>query len=117
MRESRQAFYLYVPDDADASDYSLIKLNQEGDHREFQVGSFGGITGGKYGMQKDKVVPVKAEHVGIRMYRVTIEEDLKAGPYAFFMATGQSATMSGARGGNRSGGQAAGRVYDFDIPQ
>ncbi|HXM17095.1 MAG TPA: hypothetical protein VN933_17770, partial [Candidatus Eremiobacteraceae bacterium] len=29
--------------------------------------------------------------------------------------TGQSATMSGARGGNRSGGTSAGRIYDFSI--
>ncbi len=49
------------------------------------------------------------------MNKVTLEEDLKPGEYAFFMGTGQGATMSGARGGNRSGGNAAGRIYDFSI--
>ena len=115
VRERHPSFYLYVPDGADAADYVLIKLNKKGDRREFQVGSFGGVTGGKSGVKKDKEVGFKADHVGIRTYRVTLEADLKPGEYAFFMGTGQSATMSGARGGNRSGGVAAGRIYDFSI--
>jgi hypothetical protein len=115
VRERHPSFYLYVPDGSDAGDYVLIKLNKKSDHREFQVGSFGGITGGKSGVKKDKELGFKADHVGIRMYKVTLEEDLKPGEYAFFMGTGQGATMSGARGGNRSGGNAAGRIYDFSV--
>jgi hypothetical protein len=115
VRERHPSFYLYVPDGSDAGDYVLIKLNKKSDHREFQVGSFGGITGGKSGVKKDKELGFKADHVGIRMYKVTLESDLKPGEYAFFMGTGQSATMSGARGGNRSGGTSAGRIYDFSI--
>jgi hypothetical protein len=115
VRERHPSFYLYVPDGSDAGDYVLIKLNKKSDHREFQVGSFGGITGGKSGVKKDKELGFKADHVGIRMYKVTLEEDLKPGEYAFFMGTGQGATMSGARGGNRSGGSAAGRIYDFSV--
>jgi hypothetical protein len=117
VKERRPAFYFYVPDGSDSSDYVLIKLNKKVDHREFQVGSFGGITGGKSGVQRDKEVPFKADHMGIRMYKITLSEDLKPGQYAFFMGTGQSAMMSGARGGNRSGGVASGRIYDFSIPE
>jgi hypothetical protein len=117
VRERRPTFYLYVPDGSDAADYVLIKMNKKGDHREFQIGSFGGVTGGKSGVKRDKEVPVKAEHMGIRTYRITLDEELKPGEYAFFMGTGQAATMSGARGGNRSGGAASGRVYDFSIPE
>jgi len=47
VRERHPTFYFYVPDGADAADYVLLKLNKKGDRREFQVGSFGGITGGK----------------------------------------------------------------------
>jgi hypothetical protein len=47
VREHRPTFHLYVPDGADSSDYVLIKLNKKGNRREFQVGSFGGITGGR----------------------------------------------------------------------
>ena len=117
VRERKPSFYFYVPDGNDASDYVLIKLNKKENHREFQVGSFGGITGGKSGIQRDKEVPFKSEHMGIRMYRINLEADLKPGEYAFFMGTGQSASMAGARGGNRSGGVAAGRIYDFNIPE
>ena len=117
VKERRPAFYFYVPDGADSSDYVLIKLNKKGDHREFQIGSFGGITGGKSGVKLDKELEFKAEHVGIRTYRLTLGTDFKPGEYAFFMGTGASSTMSGARGGNRSGGAASGRVYDFSIPE
>jgi len=116
VRERRPAFYLYVPDGDDSSDYILIKLNKKGDRREFQIGSFGGVTGGKSGVQREKEVQFRAEHVGIRIYKLTLEDALKPGEYAFFMGTGQANTMSGAKGGNRSGGAAAGRVYDFTIP-
>ena len=118
IRDRHPMFYLYVPDGDDSSDYVLIKLNKKSDHREFQIGSFGGITGGKSGVQKEKEIPFRAEHVGIRMYKVTLsEEDMKPGEYAFFMGTGQSNTMAGAHGGNRSGGSASGRVWDFTIPE
>ena len=115
VTERRPTFYLYVPDGADSSDYVLIKLNKKGNRREFQVGSFGGISGGKSGVKRDKEVAFKAEHVGIRTYKLALEADLPVGEYGFFMGTGQSNTMAGARGGNRSGGAAAGRIYDFSI--
>jgi hypothetical protein len=68
-------------------------------------------------VQKDKEVPFRDEHIGIRVYKITLDEALKPGEYAFFMGTGQSNTMAGARGGNRSGGSASGRVWDFTIPE
>ena len=117
VKERRPAFYLYVPDGSDALDYALITLNKKSNRREFQVGSFGGVTGGKSGVKHDKVVDFKAEHVGIRTYRLTLAADLKPGEYAFFMGTGTSSTMSGAKGGNRSGGAASGRIYDFSVPE
>jgi len=117
VRDHRPIFYLYVPDGSDSSDYVLISLNKKSDHREFQIGSFGGITGGKSGVKAEKEHPFRAEHVGIRMYKVTLDLDLKPGEYAFFMGTGQGNTMAGAHGGNRSGGAASGRVYDFSIPE
>ena len=117
IKDRRPTFYLYVPDGSDSSDYVLITLNKKSDHREFQIGSFGGVSGGKSGVKKDKEVPVKAEHMGIRVYKITLAEDLKPGEYGFFMGTGQMSTMAGARGGNRSGGAASGRVWDFSVPE
>jgi hypothetical protein len=117
VKERRPTFYLYVPDGSDAYDYVLIILNKKSNRREFQIGSFGGVSGGKSGVKRDKEVDFKAEHVGIRTYKVTLAADLKPGEYAFFMGTGTSSTMSGAHDGNRSGGAASGRIYDFNIPE
>jgi hypothetical protein len=118
INEHQPVFYLYVPDGASASDFVLIILEKKGDRREFQIGSFGGITGGKSGVKRDKEVAFTAEHAGIRTYKVKLDAAIPPGEYAFFMGTGQQATMAGgSSGGARSGGAAAGRIYDFRIPQ
>lgn len=117
VRDRQPVFYLYVPDGADSADYVLLKLNKKGDRREFQIGSFGGITGGKSGVQREKEVQFHAEHLGIRVYKLTLDEALKPGEYGFFMGTGIGNTMTASRGGSRSGGAAAGRIWDFTIPQ
>jgi hypothetical protein len=116
VKDRQPVFYFYVPDGDTAADYVLIKLEKKSDHREFQVGSFGGVTGGKSGVKKDKEVPFHAEHVGIRVYKITLESSLKPGEYAFFLGTGAQSNMSGGNMGSaRSGGSASGRVYDFAI--
>ena len=117
VRDRMPIFYLYVPDGTDSSDYVLIRLNKKGNRREFQIGSFGGISGGKSGVQREKEVPFHAEHVGIRVYKLTLENALKPGEYGFFMGTGISQSMAGATAGARSGGAASGRVYDFTVPE
>jgi hypothetical protein len=118
VREHQPLFYLYVPDGGSAGDFTLIILEKKGNRREFQIGSFGGITGGKSGVKRDKEIAFTAEHVGIRTYRLKLAADMRPGEYAFFMGTGQQATMAGgSSGGARSGGAAAGRVYDFRIPE
>ena len=117
VKDRRPIFYLYVPDGASAADFVLLKLLKKSDRREFQVGSFGGIGGGKSGVKRDKEVACSAEHVGIRMYKITLNEDLKPGEYAFFMGTGSQSNMSSGRVSSSSGGSASGRVYDFNIPE
>jgi len=117
IQDRMPVFYIYVPDGGSASDFVLISLEKKGDRREFQIGSFGGITGGKSGVKRDKEVTFTAEHAGIRTYKLKLDASMKPGEYAFFMGTGQSSTMAGgSTGGARSGGAAAGRVYDFRIP-
>jgi len=116
VKERRPLFYFYVPDGASAADYVLIKLEKKGNRREFQIGSFGGVTGGKSGVKRDKEIPYKSEHVAIRTYRVTLDQDLKPGEYAFFMGTGQQSMMSNSTVASTSGGSAAGRIYDFTVP-
>jgi hypothetical protein len=115
VKERRPLFYLYVPDGTSSSDYSLMKMNKKGNRREFQIGSLSGkMGGGKAGLKPDKEVSLQAEHVGIRTYKITLDQDLKPGEYAFFMATGQQV---GATGGEGTGGVATGRIYDFSLPE
>jgi hypothetical protein len=117
IQDRLPVFYIYVPDGASSSDFVLISLEKKGNRREFQIGSFGGITGGKSGVKRDKEVAFTAEHAGIRTYKIKLGTAMKPGEYAFFMGTGQQATMAGgSTGGARSGGAAAGRVYDFRVP-
>ncbi len=65
--DRQPVFYIYVPDGGSASDFTLISLEKKGNRREFQIGSFGGITGGKSGVKRDKEIAFTAEHAGIRM--------------------------------------------------
>src|SRR5579864_6595053 len=113
VKERRPVFYLYVPDGGSSSDYSLMKLNKKGNRREFQIGSLSGkMGGGKAGLKPDKEITFAAEHVGIRTYKVTIDQDLQPGEYAFFMATGEQVESTGRQG---TGGAMTGRIYDFSL--
>jgi hypothetical protein len=118
VNDRQPVFYIYVPDGASASDFVLIELEKKSNRREFQIGSFGGITGGKSGVKRDKQVAFTSEHAGIRTYQIKPDAAMKPGEYAFFMGTGQQSTMAGgSTGGARSGGAASGKVYDFRIPE
>jgi hypothetical protein len=107
-----QVFYIYCPDGMSGSDYKLIKLQEHGDRREFDVGSVGGFGGGKSGISESSEIDFKAERIASRTYKVTLAQPLKGGEYGFFMGAGQSMAMSG----NVAGGSAQGRIYDFSIP-
>jgi hypothetical protein len=117
VRALRPTFYLYVPDGASGADYVLLKLTKKGDRREFHIGTFGGWLGGSSGPQRDKEISFQADHVGIRIYKVSLTSDLKPGEYAFFMGTGQQSATGAEMGGKGSGGAATGRIYDFTIPE
>ena len=114
----RPVFYIYVPEGSSSSDYSLIRLTKKGNRREFQIGSLAGtMGGGKAGLKPGKDIPFHAEHVGIRTYRLTLDQDLDPGEYAFFMATGQQVGATGASRGQGTGGTITGRIYDFSLPE
>jgi hypothetical protein len=118
IQERRPTFYVYVPEGSSSSDYSLIRLTKKGNRREFQIGSLAGMMGGgKAGLKSGKEIPFHAEHSGIRIYRLVLEQDLDPGEYAFFMATGQQVGSTGASRGQGTGGTITGRIYDFSMPE
>lgn len=55
--------------------------------------------------KKDKEIPYKAEHVGVRAHKIMFESELAPGEYAFFMGTSQQATMASGGGSTPSGGR------------
>jgi hypothetical protein len=73
--------------------------------------------GGKSGVKRDREIAFRAEHVGIRTYKISLDADLRPGEFGFFMGTGEAVATSGGRGGSRAGGSAAGRIYDFSVPE
>jgi hypothetical protein len=117
VKDTRPLLYLYVPDGASASDFVLIRLEQKDDRREFQVGSFGGVATVRSGIQKEKQIPFKSEHVAVRTYKITLYSDLRSGEYAFVMATGEQVMSSSSFGGSGSGAVPTGRIFDFNIPE
>jgi len=118
IKERRPVFYIYVPEGSSSSDFSLIRLTKKGNRREFQIGSLAGkMGGGKTGLKSAKEIPFHAEHVGIRSYKLMLDQDLESGEYAFFMATGQQVGTTGASRGQGTGGAITGRIYDFRVPE
>jgi hypothetical protein len=117
VKDRLPLFYFYVPEGTSAADFVLLKLEKKSNRREFQIGSFGGVTAGKSGVKAEKEIPFKFEHVAIRTFKVTLDSDLKPGEYAFFMGTGQQVMMASGHGTSPSGGSATGRIYDFSVPE
>ena len=117
VKDRQPMFYIYVSEGTSAADFVLIKLEKKSNRREFQVGSFGGVTAGKSGVKAEKEISFKFEHVAVRYFKVVLDSDLKPGEYAFFMGTGQQTMMGGGRGASPSGGAATGRIYDFSVPE
>jgi hypothetical protein len=111
VKDSRPMFYFYVPEGNSGNDYTLLKLDKKGDRRQFEVGSIGGWTGQKSGVRESNTRGFEAERVASRTYKVTLNQDLPAGEYGFFMGTGQQMALSD----KEAGGSAQGRIYDFSI--
>jgi hypothetical protein len=83
--------------------------------REFQIGIFGGIGAGKSGVKRSNELGYDSVHVA-RTYKITLNNDLKPGEYAFFMGTSRSGMLSAGHVSSSSGGTASGRIYDFTVP-
>ena len=77
------------------------------------MGSFGGLTGGKSGVKRDKEIPFKSEHVAVRTYRIVVDEDLKAGEYASSWAPGASHDVQQPR--RLVGWERLRPIYDFTV--
>jgi hypothetical protein len=108
----RPVFYVYVLEGNNASDYVLVKLDKKDDRRQFEVGSIGGLVGGKSGLRDENMRAFDSERVALRTYKITVKEDLAPGEYGFFLAQSQQMAQGG---GGETAGNAQGRLYDFSV--
>lgn len=114
--ESRPIFYMYFPEMSSLgsfggtdmisspNQFSLLLLEEKKDHRETQVAKMG-FGSANVGTDQKRSYLFTAQRVKSGMYKVTPNEDLKVGEYAFLMAT------EGA--GKATGTQVV--IYDFGV--
>ena len=101
------AFYFYMPEGQTPDSFVVVRMEEKGNRREFQVGSFGGAAGGaSSGLELDKVAQVIIERVVSQVYRVTPDKELHDGEYGFL---GNFVVLSAGMAG---GGE---KVYDFGV--
>jgi hypothetical protein len=68
--EHQPAFYFYLPEGQTPETFSLIRLEEKGDHRQFEVGSLGGATGShSSGLKLKSIQQFTIERVASRVYR------------------------------------------------
>lgn len=100
-------FYFYMPEGQAPDSFVVVRMEEKGDKREFQVGSFGGATGSaSSGLELDKVSQVIIERVAPHAYRVTPDRELHDGEYGFL---GSFVVLTAGMAG---GGE---KVYDFGV--
>lgn len=100
-------FYFYMAEGQTPDDFVVVRMEEKGDRREFQVGSFGGAAGGmNTGLELHKVSQIIIERVGPHVYRARPDQELKDGEYGFL---GSFVVLTAGMAG---GGE---KVYDFGV--
>lgn len=100
-------FYFYMAEGQLPDSFIVVRMEEKGNRREFQVGSFGGATGSaSSGLELDKVAQVIIERVAPHAYRVTPDRELHDGEYGFL---GSFVILTAGMAG---GGE---KVYDFGV--
>ena len=108
-------FYMYFPPtgnlgSADSisspSQFALLILEQKKDHRETAVAKMG-YGRASAGIDEKKTLAFTTDKFRPYAYKVTPNENLKAGEYAFVAATGMGGTASAA----------AVAIYDFGVDE
>ncbi len=100
-------FYFYMAEGQTPDDFVVVKMEEKGDRREFQVGSYGGAAGGmSSGLELHKVSQVIIERVASHVYRVIPDRELHDGEYGFL---GSFVVLTAGMAG---GGE---KVYDFGV--
>ena len=90
---------------ADSVDnYILVKMDPKGDRRELEVGSAGGVVGGKQGIRAESIIKTSSDALGGRKFKISATEPLKSGEYILY-AVGSADFQKGVFG----------KGYDFTV--
>jgi hypothetical protein len=115
-RDTRPIFYMYFPEMSglgsfggtdmisSPNQFSLLSLEEKKERRETQIAKMG-FASQNVGADEKKQIMFASERIRSGMYKVTPKQDLKAGEYAFIMAT---------QGAGRATGTTV-VIYDFGI--
>lgn len=74
-----------LPKGDSVENYMIVKLDGKDDRREMEVGSAGGIVGGKTGIRAESIVKTHAVPVAGNKYKLATDSDLKSGEYIIYV--------------------------------
>jgi hypothetical protein len=93
-----------LPPNETIDNYIIVKMDKKGDRRELEVGSAGGLVGGKAGLRAEDIVPTSEEDLGGRHYKIVCQDKLKKGEYLLYVV-GSADAIKGIYG----------KGYDFTV--
>ena len=94
---------LELPRGDTIDNYMIVKLDRKDDRRELEVGSSGGIVGGKSGVRAEAIMPTKPVASGTK-FRLQSDSKLKPGEYVVYIV-GSTDNIKGIFG----------KGYDFTV--
>jgi hypothetical protein len=74
-----------LPPGDSVDNYILVKMDPKGDRRELEVGSAGGVVGGKQGIRAESIVKTSSDALGGRKFKISASETLKSGEYILYV--------------------------------
>lgn len=103
IRERQPQFYMYLPEEASAGDYLLLRLVQREDVRQLEVGQ-SRFFKAHAGVDHSREVDFTVQRLKPRLYLVAPKSSLEPGEYGFYPAAGSSELK-----------KPTGRIYDFGV--
>lgn len=107
ISETKPTFYLKLSKDQNISDFALVRLEERGNDRAYDIGEVEKVLKRGGGSNQNLTIPVQFEKTTEFYYKVTPKDELSEGEYGFFHRPEGTSTESGT--------PKPGKVYDFSI--
>jgi hypothetical protein len=76
---------LELPKGDTIDNYIVVQLDGKDDRRELEVGSFGGVVGGKSGVRAEAIRKTVATPLGSNKFKLAVDAPLKRGEYIVYI--------------------------------